>query len=35
MTPTLFASRAFGVSLPFSRVNGAMLAWGGPALRML
>ncbi len=30
--PTLVASRAFGSSLPLSRVDGAGLAWGGPAL---
>ncbi len=31
MTPTLVASRTFGVALPLSTEHGAELAWGGPA----
>ena len=33
MAPTLVASRAFGGALPLARERGAVLAWGGPALR--
>ena len=33
MAPTLFASRAFGDTLPLSQDKGAVLAWGGPAQR--
>ena len=33
LAPTLFTSCAFGVALPLSQKKGAVLAWGGTALR--